>query len=154
MSFARNTYRVKENDARRCSTCQFSGVMQRDNAAATTHCHRRPPISNGRREWHFPQVGPAGSCSEWVAKVDEPRDGNGAPERLLCALCRHSSAGAHACRLRAPAHITHEGDAVYPEISPTRWCGEAEVEAGIENEVFIGAPPAVVYDLRDRRKAG
>ncbi|WP_395697201.1 hypothetical protein [Methylocella sp.] len=73
MTFTRHSYRVKENDVRRCATCQFAGAMQRDNAAATTHCHRRPPLSNGRREWYFPAVEPSSRCTEWVARVDELR---------------------------------------------------------------------------------
>ena len=152
--FVRNAYRVKEAVAQRCETCRFAGVSPRGNAAPALHCHRRPPVTNGRNSWHFPSVGPSSRCSEWAAKIDEPRDDGGAPERLRCDLCRHASPGAHECRLRAPAHVTHEGEAVYPQVGAVSWCGEAEVEAGLEAEVFIGSPPAVVLALRDRRKAG
>ncbi len=153
--FARNTYRAKEAVSQSCATCQFAGVVEHDRAASTTHCHRRPPLMRANeREWRFPQVEPSSRCSEWTARVDEPRDEAGAPERLRCALCKHASPGAHECRLKAPAHISHAGGGIHPEVGQGHWCGEAEVEAGVESEVFAGVLPAVVLALRDRRKAG
>ncbi|WP_029555212.1 hypothetical protein [Xanthobacter sp. 91] len=147
MTFNRNTYRNRDADKRSCATCKFAAVTTFDRAqhdtrpAQEVRCHRHPPVLNDSARWFFPLVGVGQKCSEWEADAPGTRDREGTPSGMRCNLCQHANNGATECRRSAPAAVTHEGQASFPGVGASQWCGDHQREAGVEREVFIGVVP-------------
>lgn len=158
MTYVRHSYENKRTD-KRCENCRFVSIIEhdrydlRDPVSKTVSCHRHPPLLNDSNTYFYPRMEPGDYCHEWEADTGAERDERGNVLCLRCDTCEFSRRNAMVCAMKAPAAVEHEGQAKFPSVGPSSWCGDHQTEAGVGRDAFTGIIPDFLRDLIAKAKA-